>query len=99
MGALRQRIGKYGLLGSLFVGLGGAGAFGVCHTICQIAIVALAAVGITVIGMPLAFLQEPWFVGLSFGIGGIFLALAYFAYKNHRKMVVVEHQCCKNSNT
>lgn len=100
MGALRNRIKKYGLIGGLFAGLGGLGVFGVCHAICQTLIIGLAAVGITIIGMPLAFLQEPWFMAVSFGVGGIFIGLSIWMYLRHKKMLVVHnhansHECCK----
>ncbi|MEK7470866.1 MAG: hypothetical protein AAB622_02620 [Patescibacteria group bacterium] len=83
---MKEKINKYGILGGIFSGVGSLGAFGVCHTICQGIIIGLAAIGITIIGMPFAFLQEPWFMILSFGIGGIFLIMAFLTYTRHRKM-------------
>ncbi len=86
MEPLKTKIAKRGLLGGIFLSLGGLGAFGVCHTICQGLVIVLAAIGITFIGMPLAFLQEPWFTVFSFFTGGIFILLAIFAYLKHKKM-------------
>lgn len=100
MGTLKERFAKYGILGGLFTGVGGLGSFGVCHTICQAAIVVLAGVGITIIGMPFAFLAEPWFVILSFVVGGVFLVLALTIWLGHKKMtgIGVAHtagkECC-----
>lgn len=85
MGALKEKITKYGLLGGVFSAIGGLGAFGVCHTICQVLIILLGAIGISVIGMPLAFLQEPRFVAISFGLGGIFFGGALLVYIRHKK--------------
>ena len=86
MESLKTNIAKKGLLGGIFFSLGGLGAFGVCHTICQGLVIVLAAIGITFISMPLAFLQEPWFITASFTLGSIFILLAVFAYLKHRKM-------------
>lgn len=86
MDALKKRIAKFGILGGVFTTLGGLGAFGVCHTICQTIIVVLAAIGITIIGMPLAFLAEPWFIAISLAVGGVFLLGALVMYLRHRKM-------------
>lgn len=47
-----------GIFGSVSGGLGIAGLHNVCHVLCQGAIVFLAIFGITVAGMPLAFLQD-----------------------------------------
>lgn len=86
MDALKKRIAKFGVLGGIFTALGGLGAFGVCHTICQTIIIVLAAIGITVIGMPLAFLAEPWFIAISFAVGGVFLLAALAVFLRHRAM-------------
>lgn len=86
MDALKKRIAKFGVLGGVFTALGGLGAFGVCHTICQTIVIILAAVGITIIGMPLAFLAESWFVALSFAVGGAFLLAALAMFLRHRGM-------------
>lgn len=86
MDALKKRIAKFGVLGGVFTALGGLGAFGVCHTICQTIIIILAAAGITIIGMPLAFLAEPWFIAVSFAVGGVFLLGALVVYLKHRVM-------------
>lgn len=86
MDALKKRIAKFGVLGGVFTALGGLGAFGVCHTICQTIVIVLAAIGITVIGMPLAFLAEPWFIAISFVVGGSFLLAALVVYLRHRRM-------------
>ncbi len=65
-----------GIIGSFSSILGVAGLYNVCHTICQVLIAVLAIIGITVTGMPLAFLQNyrlPFSIlGLlssSFGMG------------------------------
>lgn len=86
MDALKRRIARFGILGGVFTFLGGLGAFGVCHTICQTLVVLLAAIGITVIGMPFAFLAEPWFVVVSFAVGGVFLLAALVVWLRHRGM-------------
>lgn len=86
MDALKKRIAKFGILGGVFTAIGGLGAFGVCHTICQTLIVVLAVVGITVIGMPFAFLAEPWFIVISFAVGGVFLLGALVMYLRHKRM-------------
>lgn len=86
MDALKKRIAKFGVLGGVFTALGGLGAFGVCHTICQTLVIILAAIGITAIGMPLAFLAETWFAAISFAVGGVFLLAALVVYLRHRRM-------------
>lgn len=90
MDALKKRIAKFGVLGGVFTALGGLGAFGVCHTVCQTIVVILAAVGITIIGMPLAFLAEPWFMATSFVVGGAFLLAALVIFLRHKAMKVGE---------
>ncbi len=57
-----------GILGGLSSGLGFAGLHNVCHTLCQGIIISLAIFGITVVGMPLAFLQD---YSLFFSIMGL----------------------------
>lgn len=47
-----------GVVGGISSALGIAGLYNVCHTICEVLIAALAVFGITVVGMPLAFLQK-----------------------------------------
>lgn len=86
MESIKKRMAKFGVLGGAFTTLGGLGAFGVCHTICQTLVIILAAIGITIIGMPLAFLAEPWFIVISFGVGGMFLLAALVVFLRHKRM-------------
>ncbi len=66
-----------GIVGSVSSGLGIAGLHNVCHTICQGIVVFLAVFGITVVGMPLAFLQDYSLLfstmGLISGAAGVFI--------------------------
>lgn len=80
----KKRILGMGIIGGFFTTLGGIGAFGVCHTICQLIIIALAAVGITFIGMPLAFLADPKFIILFFIIGLFFFGAAIYFWRKRR---------------
>ncbi|MEM3127005.1 MAG: hypothetical protein QW331_02975 [Candidatus Woesearchaeota archaeon] len=84
---------KAKILAVLGVGAGGiglAGAWGACHTICMAAIAALAAVGITVTGMPLAFAMDPKFY-IPFLVVGIALigASVYMWQKQSKGRCVV----------
>lgn len=74
------RIKALGVFGGAFAGLGAVGAFGVCHTLCQAVIAALAVFGITIIGMPLAFLQEPFFITLFTAIGAVSIGMSIYMY-------------------
>ena len=71
------------VIGAGFAGLGAAGAFGLCHTICMAVIAGLAMVGITITGMPLMFLNDyyPVFVVIGLGLIGLSVYL-YFRHKN-----------------
>lgn len=78
---LKKRILGFGIIGGFFTTLGGIGAFGVCHTICQGIIIALAALGITFIGMPLAFLADPKFIVFFFLVGFSFFGMAFYFWR------------------
>lgn len=68
-------------VGATFGGLGAAGAFGACHAACQGLIAFLAIFGIVVVGMPLAFLQEPLFVVLFSAIGVVSVGASLYLYR------------------
>ncbi len=71
------------VIGAGFAGLGAAGAFGLCHTICMAIIAGLAVVGITITGMPLMFLQDSYPIFIAIGLGFIGLSVyLYFRHKN-----------------
>lgn len=61
---------------------GGAGTFGalhnVCHYTCAVVVAGLALAGITLTGLPLAFLQEPKLIVLFSGMGIISLGGSMF---------------------
>lgn len=77
--SFRERIS--GILG---VASGGAGTFGtlhnVCHYTCEVIIAGLALAGITLTGLPLAFLQEPKLIVLFSGMGIISLGVSMFLH-------------------
>ncbi len=82
---IKAKVTGLGAVGGIFGSIGALGAFGVCHTICQATIAFLATFGITVIGMPLAFLQEPIFY-IPFAIIGVAsLSGSVYLYIRHRK--------------
>lgn len=62
-----------GIFGSMSSGLGIIGLHNVCHIVCEGLIAVLAIIGITIVGMPLAFLQDYSFL---FGLMGLFSASA-----------------------
>ena len=73
-----------GVSGGLVTGVGAAGAFGTCHALCTAAIAGLAAVGITITGMPLMFLQNPLFY-VPFSLLGIgLLVTSVVVWKRQR---------------
>lgn len=81
-----------GIIGGISSAIGIAGLYNVCHTICQVLIAALAIFGITVVGMPLAFLQKyviPFSImGLlssSIGIGMFYWTKAHCGMKKTKK--------------
>lgn len=82
---MRGRIATYGVIGGLFGGAGGVGLFGACHTVCQVTIGALAAVGITGIGMPFAFLDNPWIIAISWTVSGISVIGAIMYWRQYRR--------------
>lgn len=89
-GKLKQETKRQKILGSLGLtsaGLGIVSLHNVCHLVCEGAIVILALVGITLVGMPLAFLQQ---YTLLFGIMGIissFFGISFYLLtRTHMKM-------------
>ncbi len=86
------KIKALGVFGGAFAGLGALGAFGACHTLCQIAIAFLAIFGITVIGMPLAFLQEPIFIIIFTSIGVASIALSVRMYLKMKKQCGIKNK-------
>ncbi len=89
---LTAKLKALGAFGSAFVGLGALGAFGACHTLCQIAIAFLAIFGITVIGMPLAFLQEPIFIIIFTTIGIISITMSIYLYLKMKKQCGIKNK-------
>jgi hypothetical protein len=72
----RARVG--GRLAATFGGVsGGLGAFGalhnICHYTCQLVVTGLALAGITLTGLPLAFLEDPRLIVLFGGMGTVSL--------------------------
>ena len=89
-GKLKQETNSQKVLGSLGLtsaGLGIVSLHNVCHLVCEGAIVVLALIGISAVGMPLAFLQE---YTLLFAIMGIISSVIgisfYLLARNHHKM-------------
>ena len=87
---LKQETKSQKILGSLGLtsaGLGIVSLHNVCHLVCEGAIVILALVGITLVGMPLAFLQQ---YTLLFAIMGIISSVIgisfYMITRRHCKM-------------
>ncbi len=83
---IKARVIALGAFGGVLGGVGALGAFGVCHSICVAAIGLLALFGITVIGMPFAFLQEPVFYIPFFVVGLASIAGSIYLYIKHRRM-------------
>lgn len=71
-GKVRRRLPAW-----LGIGSGGLGALGAihsaCHSACLAIVAALALVGVSIAGMPLGFLLNPWLVVLfsALGLGGV----------------------------
>jgi len=82
---IKAKVAALATLGSAFIGIGALGAFGVCHTICEVAIAALAVFGITVIGMPFAFLQDPKFYVPFLVVGVASIAGSVYLYIHNRR--------------
>jgi len=76
--------------GVAVTGVGALGVFGLCHLACQAVIAALAVFGITVVGMPLAFLNKPQFYIPFLAVGVISLGLSGYLWYRMRKK-----GCCK----
>ncbi|MGH8057788.1 MAG: hypothetical protein ACREOH_11220, partial [Candidatus Entotheonellia bacterium] len=65
------------LFGGAFGGLGTFGALhNVCHYTCQIVVAGLGVVGITLTGLPLAFLEDPKLIVLFGGMGAVSLGVS-----------------------
>lgn len=66
---------------------GGLGTFGalhsVCHYTCQAVVALLAIVGISVAGMPLGFLTNPWLVVVFFSTGLVSALVSLRALRNY----------------
>jgi len=81
----RQKV--LGSLGLTSAGLGIISLHNVCHIACEGLIVVLAVIGITLVGMPLAFLQQ---YTLFFAIMGIISSILgislYLVTRRHCKM-------------
>lgn len=79
---------KAWLVGTLGIGVGGvglAGAWCACHTICTAAIAALATVGITITGMPLAFAMDPKFYIPFLLVGIALIGTSIYMWQKQRK--------------
>lgn len=92
------------VVGAGFAGLGAAGAFGLCHAACMAIIAGLAMVGITITGMPLAFLQDAYPIFIAIGLGFIGLSVyLYFRHKNgcmaSAKKIAQKRKIAKKSET
>jgi hypothetical protein len=73
-----RRAGLGGRISAIFGGVsGGLGTFGtlhnVCHYTCQVLVTGLGLIGLTLTGLPLAFLEDPKLVVLFGGLGVISL--------------------------
>ena len=72
--------------GAAATGVGALGAFGLCHWICTAVIAALGIFGVTVTGMPLAFLNEPKYYLPFLVVGMLSLgASGYLFYRMRKK--------------
>jgi hypothetical protein len=71
---------------------GGAGTFGtlhnVCHYTCEVIVAGLALAGITLTGLPLAFLQDPKLIVLFSGMGVISLGVSMFLHIEAKRLLV-----------
>jgi len=89
-GKLKQETKSQKILGSLGLtsaGLGIVSLHNVCHLVCEGAIVILALIGITLVGMPLAFLQQYTLLFAIMGIiSSIFGISFYLLTRSHHKM-------------
>lgn len=79
--ASETHTGFSGRIAGVFGGVsGGVGAFGalhnVCHYTCQILVAGLAVAGVSLTGLPLAFLEEPKLVTLFAGMGVLSLGVS-----------------------
>lgn len=83
-----------GIGGGVLAAGGGAGAWGVCHTICTAAIVALGAVGITVTGMPLMFLNNPYVYVPLFVVGIGLMGVSIYFWKRSKTCCGAKETCC-----
>lgn len=72
---------KIGIFGGVSGGLGVLGLHNVCHAACEAVIVALAAVGIAVTGMPLLFLQDYSLFFSIMGVSSAAIAIGYYVWK------------------
>ena len=87
---IKNKIGKkiaaFAGAGGLIGGAGALGAFGACHTICMAVIAGLAVLGITVIGMPFLFMENPAFY-IPFSVVGVALLglSGYIWYDSNKK--------------
>jgi ABC-type Na+ efflux pump permease subunit len=76
-----------GSLGLTSAGLGIVSLHNVCHLVCEGAIVALALIGITVVGMPLAFLQEYTLLFAIMGIISSAIGISFYLLaRSHHRM-------------
>ena len=76
-----------GGLGLTSAGLGIVSLHNVCHLVCEGAIVVLALIGITIVGMPLAFLQQYTLLFAIMGIISSVIGIAfYLRTRRHCKM-------------
>ncbi|HLC39966.1 MAG TPA: hypothetical protein VJJ76_03785 [archaeon] len=72
---------RIGIFGGISGGLGVLGLHNVCHAACEAVIIALAAVGIGVVGMPLLFLQDYSLFFSIMGIASAGAAIGYYVWK------------------
>ncbi len=89
----RSRFARlFGATGAATGGAGALGAFGVCHSICQAAIAALAVFGVSIgfmpLAKPMAFLEKYNAIFISLGILSILLSIYLF----YRQRKVCKHE-------
>jgi len=87
---LKQETKSQKILGSLGLtstGLGIVSLHNVCHLVCEGAIAVLAVVGITLVGMPLEFLQQYTLLFAIMGIISSILGISFYLMtRRHCKM-------------